>query len=490
MKRDSPVASSQDVPPDTTAVSRLLRSAWSFAASTRVATVLIAVLVVLSLVGMVYPQDMIMTEEHLAEWRGTGGVLVEVAESLGLNRLFTTWYFTVLLSALALNTAACTARRAAGRLRRRRSLRMPSGASGSLPSATGLLSAETAGPLLHVILRGLTRVPWGVESVWADEGDGRWRVFARSGRVGFWGSMLFHAALLVVMAGGLVSSVTSFRGTALVTEGQVFADAETAYLSVPERPRVGEAFSGSRFTLEDLEFIYEGDVLTRAVAHVSVMDTQTSAPVSRTAEVNYPLQVEEKSFLLGNSGYSVGLLIESESGSDESYYALGDRQPSGYSDRIQLSGGYLDVYAIPDAALELGDEAPRRYDLTDPMAHMRLVVGEEDVWRGALRPGETADVGGYRITLTDVAMWNEMLVRGDGGRGIVYFGLWLSVLGVLFRLLDADQTVFIERRPSGEVFVSARHRFGPVASRILAQRLVDRMAAVVPASGREHNEGT
>lgn len=473
----------------------LPRRAWALLSGTRTAAVLIAAVTVLSLVGMAYPQDAILTAEQIRDWRGVTGPLAQAGEALGLNDLFATWYFIALLLLLTANAIACTVNRLARRGARSRAVTVPAGVSGLLPTVSCLADAEEPLAVASVVVASLSRVPGSVRWASQEDGGGSWRLFARGGYIGFWGSMIFHAALVITAAGVVVSALTTFRGTALVTESQTFTDAAGDYLFVSREPRFGSVYSGAQFVLDDLEFIYEGDVLTRAVAHTSVRAAPDSVPERRTAEVNYPLEVAGKSFLLGNSGYSVGLTITAAGGISRLYYTLGQREPSGYSDELRLPGGVIGTFqVVPSADVGLDQELVRRFDLTDPVAHVRLMTTGRVLWEGVLAPGQTVTPEGYELTLTDVKIWTEMRVRGDSGRGIVYAGLWLAVAGMLWRLLDAEQSVFVHRHSSGQTTVAARHRFGPGASAALALRVARRIAApdalIVSGPDRPSADGT
>ncbi|MDZ4180765.1 MAG: cytochrome c biogenesis protein ResB [Coriobacteriia bacterium] len=141
----------------------LSRTMWALLSSTRTATVLIAALTVLSVLGMIYPQDRIMTAEQTRDWQAAVGPLAQAGEAIGLNNLFTTWYFIALLLLLTANIIACTSRRLSRRALRSRALTVPAGVSGSLPTVSWTVAAEKPPTVASSVVATLSRVPWGVQ---------------------------------------------------------------------------------------------------------------------------------------------------------------------------------------------------------------------------------------------------------------------------------------------------------------------------------------
>jgi hypothetical protein len=447
------------------------------------ATGLIAAVGGLALIGMVYPQRGVMSEAQLTDWHAQAPLISAAGEAVGLDHLFTTWYFVGMLLVVVMVTALCTLQR----------VKRHSG-SGEVPArhapfaTVGILAGDGSDPhgtLVSVSSR-LTRLRATAQVTLAVDDGGMWRALLRTGRIGFWGSVAFHLALMAIALGAVFSALTTFTGRAVVTEGQAFVDEPRSYLLVSEEPRLGTAYSGASLTLDRLEFIYGGNVLTRGVAHVSIMGGPGEPQRSLTGEVNYPVGLGGKSLLLGNSGYAVGLRVGAAGAVSESYYALGEREPGGYSDTVRLPGGVTaDLYALPREGGSVRREIDRRYVLDEPVVHAKLSATGRTLWEGDLTPGVETNIDGYQIMLTDVRMWSEFLVRGDKGRLPVYIGLWAAVIGLAIRFADPDRRVLVIW-DGGTTTVSARHRYGRVSSRAMVTRIT---GAVDASSDRSADEG-
>jgi len=300
---DAPDTRRSDGPPRGGWLSRVVR----LLVSNRTAVVLIAVLTGLSLIGVLYPQDRIMSAADIASLEQRWGVLASVGRALGFGSMFGSWYFLATAGLTCLSLIACTLRRVVRR--RTGAPRVPSTDLANDPRAMDAGTVDADPGHLHSALR-VALGPVGRLARMSDSSvDGTVRVFAETGRAGLWGSVVFHAALLVVAAGGVLTVLTWFAGQIVVSEGQTVVDARDAYMSVTREPDLGAAYSGAAITLRRITPSYEGDLLTRAQAEFEVTEAGGGSFV-RQVEVNYPLEAGGKTYVLGNSGYAVQLAIK------------------------------------------------------------------------------------------------------------------------------------------------------------------------------------
>lgn len=425
-------------------VKRLLR----FAASSRLAAVLIASVAAFSLAGVVFPQRAVFATDVPA-W----------VSSFGLDRVFISGPFLVVVALLGVNVTACTILRVMRRVRRR--TRVPTSAPAGAVVACTSSTPEAAIAGAARTLRG-----WRLSHA-----DGRTALRADSGGVGFVGSVVEHAGIVVLMIGGLVSALTSFTGTMILTEGQTLPDAPASYASVELMPRIGPAFGDFSVGLDSLAFRYSGDTVTDAAARMTVTDA--SGVRTRLARVNEPLLVQGKSFLLLSAGYAVEMRVEGARGAvlADSVVNLGKAEPAGYSDDIPIAGDSLHVLAVPDASAPAGAPAARRLEITAPALFVTSPGGAPT----RLLRGETARVGGYTVTFRGLRRWNKFLVRGDGGRGLVYLAFGMLVLGAAVRMALPDRHLAVVATPSAggsQVAIWGKSTFGPAGVRLAIQAVL------------------
>lgn len=402
--------------------------------SPRLALWLIGVLIVMNLLSVLVPQRIVLGgsfEDFLRE----SPVLAAMTEASGLSRVFTGWPIVVVSGLLAVNLIACTLLRLARR-RRPAIPRAPRRGSSVRLSA----SWRSSQAFLQAAGDALPGRSWTTMST-ADHG-----FVAVAGRIGFWGSMLLHVSLLVLIAGGALTAVTSFRGEVAITDGETIVDAPEAYISIANSPELGVAFSGARISLDRTTIGYEKGEVVTAVARMRGLDTDGRI-ISKDVRVNHPLDVGGKSYLLLNSGYAVTISVDtSVTGPISRVVRLGEETPFGWRDRLELPPtddgrtAELRFLATP-VPVEEGQPIPaEKFAITDPRMRVKLVVGGVEAWEGRLEPGQTQQLGpGIAVTFEGMRLWDRFLVRGEPARWVSYVGFWMAVVGAAVRFLFPER---------------------------------------------------
>jgi cytochrome c biogenesis protein ResB len=440
------------------------RSAWfRRLASAKLAAWLIGALALIAVLGVIIPQRTLLTAEMMSEFESSLPLLARGIALTGLDGLFVGWPLALVTGLLALNLVACTWRRLAAYTR-----------GPSLALA----------PVIETVASGSDREDGGravlddaeeymSASGWSVLRDAD-RLLGIKGRAGFWGSMLLHAALLIIMVGGVLATMTYFSGEILLAEGQTSIDEPESYLGVSTEPELGEAYSGARLTMERMRFFYEGDVLVRAVATMSgeSVDGRTARHETR---VNHPFDFESKSFLLRDSGLTSDLRLETANGEESFSVSLANETPFGWEDTVVIptpEGPVEIVLLASPVPLGAGEVMPaRKFEVTEPRLGVWRADDSDGAMLAALGPGESVTIAeGATLTFEGVRFWSQFLVRKDDARWVVYLGLWLSVIGTLWRFVQPERHLSVCVRDGSEVApaISIGYRARPWRGMIVA----------------------
>ncbi len=448
----------------------IARATWRELGSTRLATILISSLLLLSFLSVLVPQADTLGTKVIDEWRRSEPRLATPVLALGLDRVFTSWPYWLLSAMLALNLTLCTTRRA-------RTARAVPRKVGTPPEVTEIVpvhgDAAAVADLLRVRMRGF-------EVYEVDDG-----VVCRSGRWGLWGSVLMHSGLVLLIAAVSLTGMTRFEGEMLLTEGVSAQDEMPIYTKVTRLPVWGDPYSGAELTLERMEFDYAGPEVTEAKAYMRV--DEGGGDRRFVARVNHPLRVGTKSFLLEDSGYAVGIRALDPSGTavPDALVNLGRPTPDGSADSVDLDGLHLDLNAVADAMAPRGASIAQKMNPTDPAVIVTATVAGRAVLRGALlRPGGTAQAGGWTVKVLEVRRWTSFYARRDLGVYVAYLALALVVLGPVARVLDPDRTVRL-RLGDGKAAVWARSRWGPGPAESAERRVIGLLTDDGPGAGDE-----
>lgn len=399
-------------------------------ASARLAAWLIVTLVAFSMLGFIIPQRAQLTPNQYAQFEADNQVLASAIDVLGFDSLFASIPMLAIIGLLALNVAVCTWRRVA------RHFRTPSVTAGFRATGERLLDdAEDGAAVIDRARRELQATGWRVRV------DGE-ALLAIRGRGGFWGSVVLHVAMLVVVAGAIWTSLTGFGGTLVLTSGQTLPDVETSYTALTRLPRLGDPYTGANLTLESMEFGYEGDVLVSVIARMSG-GTADGTIVRQPVRVNYPFVVDGKQYLLRDSGLAADVTVAYEDTSNRVVINLAEETAFGWQDVIRLPDGRTIRMRVAPVPLADGEEMPREsLPAIDP--ELRMQVVDEDGTASDTQiayPGETAVADGVSVTFHDSPVWSTFLARGDDGRWTTYIGLWACVVGTMWRFFVPERRI-------------------------------------------------
>ncbi|MCL4079183.1 cytochrome c biogenesis protein ResB [Coriobacteriia bacterium Es71-Z0120] len=399
----------------------------SQAGSVRLAAWLIAALGALSIVSVVVPQRAYLGAAY-EDFAHRAPAVAKLVSAVGLDRVYGGWPIAVVTALLGVNLTVCTVRRVSAR---RRS-----------SSREGAVPAEFAAFVSRALGEGWTVLRAGPRSVTLVKG-----------RSGFWGSAIMHAGLIVVIIGGVATSVTAFRGQAVIAEGQTVRDEPSAYETVGVVPRVGPAYRGTRITLDSMHVAYERGTVVSAVARMRAVQPDGRI-VRKDVRVNHPLDAGGKSWLLQDSGYVARVVVRVD-GRQALPLAvkLASETPYGWRDDIVVKTDAGDVAlslsATPRPVSSSDEAVEEKLAIRDP--RLAIVVEHADArWEGVLAPGESSgSVGGATVIFEGLGLWSRFLVRGEPARWVTYAGFWLVVLGAMWRFAVPERRAVVQRGEDG-----------------------------------------
>lgn len=354
-------------------------------ASTPLAVVLVAALVVLSVAGAALPQESAIGAPALAQWQRQHTLVSAVARPLGLFHAFSSWPFIVALALLAFNLVACTV----DRLMRRRAT--------------------------------MTAV--------------------------FGGSLLLHVGLLVVLGGGLVTSAYRFDGTIVATEGQVLDMAvPQSYMHLSRGPLARQApLPQIKLGLEKFKPSYVSGMATRFDSELRA-GTGKGRLRHLAVRVNHPAAVDGFAVTQSDFGYSPDLLVTTAPGRPiiDAYVALTSRRTQEetiYEDFVVIPGikGRMMLRVYPDFVMREGRHTSASAEPRSPVLWVRLVNPDSVTRRQVLlKPGQDAAIGGFHIVFRDLRYWSAFRVARDPGMPVVYAGFLICITGLIARYVRLD----------------------------------------------------
>ena len=405
-------------------------------------TILVCILLALvSVVGTLVPQGRSLPEYQDAYGQAVGNLIL----ALGVDDLYHSAGFVLLLCLLALNLVACTSRRFPGiwRALRREHTPPPDPRMESWRYRETYACAGLSGPedeafrkaLAGALGRGLSE---------RSLGDGSPAFFAERGRYSRLGPYLAHVAILLILLGGLLGAFVGFKGFLTLPEG---GEASDVWLGMGRTEPLGFRIRCNDFVHET----YPDGTPKDYRSEVSLLDGKGQKILDRSIRVNHPLSHGGITFYQSSYGEEPTLTfrVRNRETGEESVVETGLDTPFGlpggdayhavaasFSENMRIPAEMMRVTAFP------------REDL-GPVAGIRLfragrVEQEFYVFRDLPALNEKRE-GPYLFQLEAyrTVPYTGLQVVRDPGTTLVWIGCTLLVLGFLMALLMDNEVVWV-----------------------------------------------
>ena len=376
----------------------LIRLFFRYLSSGKLALVLVAVLILFSLVGVLFPQEGQLSRSDILQWQQQHPSMTNALKPLGFFAVFHSLPFMVTIGVLAVNTLTCT--------------------------------------LIHFAEKGWVKALVG------------------SGAMITWGFLLLHLSFILLLAGGFISAATRMDGYILLTEGQNFTDRPQNYLRYSTgslRPSGSQGFS---VLLKDVSVEYEmSDHVVEMQTNLQ-FQSQENRLTEKKIRVNQPFTYKGMTFTLDETGYSPHLVVrqvDNDKPLVDSFIALqtftstAGRQ---YRDYLPLpffeNRVTVEFYPAGHSDSETGTTS------TEPVIFIKTADAEGNtLTRSTLSLNQTTTADGYEFEFTDLRQWASFRVSNDPGYPVVWVALWLGLAALLLRYLPelTEWTIPVQRAP-------------------------------------------
>jgi cytochrome c biogenesis protein len=464
------------------------RWSWRQLTSMRTALVLLLLTALAAIPGSVIPQrgvDSLKT----SRWQDQHPTLTPIYERLGLFEVYSSPWFSAIYLLLMISLVGCIIPRLGVYWR---GFRAPPPAAPKrldrLPAYDSFDLVEPAADVLaraRGVLKGRRyRLATLEETGQADAAS------AEKGQLREAGNLLFHLALLAVLAGFAWGSLYGYKGGAITVVGNGFSNNLTQYDDfAPGRlfdPSVMEPFT---FTVDDFsaEWLLSGPRAGMARSFDAPL-TYRAAPGEPEEQydlrVNHPLKIGGTEIFLIGHGYAPVITIRDGAGNiassgprvflptnPQTFRSFGvvkaaDAKPT----QIGLQGELYPTYAFDDdhgpystfgnaldpvismtawvGDLGMDDGSPESVYAMDT-ANMRMLKKPDGkMFRVDLRPGESVDLpeGAGSVSFDGLQRWTRVQISRQPGTQLALGGVIAALLGLLASLFIRPRRVWVRVR--------------------------------------------
>jgi cytochrome c biogenesis protein ResB len=454
--------------------SNFFEKIYRFLISRQFAVWSLVVLAFFLILGGTLPNPFTLSESEYAELENSRPILFWLSSNLETTRLMGSPFFLILPGSILLSIALCTIRR----LKREtpRSLRSsaPTGARvGDFDDAIRIStdrSPSSAMESIKTLLRGLR---WRLEEA-GGEGESSLleaRCFARKGEQGFWGSVVFHLSMLILLMGIIVSMLGRFDAEMVLAEGQTLSFVEDQLLRVNRKGSFSPRLPGTLISLDKFESTFVDDKYpVDYAAHLKLMNGPLSIRQD-AVRVNKPLRHDRWEIFLHRYGFAPRFEIRDAHDRlvFDSFVNLVISQPGQVDDFVvPFNGLRIEAAIYPDHEKRGETSISRSQMPRNPVMLIRAIAHDETMGEHEVKLGESADFGGYRIAFADLRYWAWFGIVYDPGYGFIVIGFFLCVAGLTHRFAYSEKWIYVnverQNKPENEhavVYLSGRSKYFP-----------------------------
>lgn len=419
-------------------ISQLSRTVVARIADLRLAIVLLLVIALFSISGTVIEQGQSLEyyQSNYPESPALFGFLTwKVLLWLGLNHVYSTWWYLSLLVLFGTSLTLCTFRRQIPALKAaykwqffhqpRQYGHLAFSAeldNGSLANLTPLLQKQ--GYKVTVIEDAL---------------------YAYKGIIGRVGPIIVHLGIIIILLGGIWGALTGFMAQEMVASGNTFQVKnifEAGPLSSAQVPK-NWSVKVNRFWIE---YTPKGEI-DQFYSDLSVVDDKGSELDRKTIYVNQPLRYRGVTFYQTNWGISAVRVKLNNSPIFQLAMAELDTKGKG-----RLWGTWIPVK--PDMSEGIALVAK---DLQGTM----IIYDQNGKLVDALRPGMSVEVNGVKVNVLELIGATGLQIKADPGVPIVYLGFALLMAGVVMSYVSHSQIWALQT--SGSFFFGGKTNRAQVA---------------------------
>ncbi|MBI5894193.1 MAG: cytochrome c biogenesis protein ResB [Deltaproteobacteria bacterium] len=405
---------------------------WRLFLSRRFAIFLLIMTAGLLFIATLFPDVYSLKEDEAVRFQNEKPYLYLMSRAFGLQGITTSPIFLIFPFLTFISTIICTLSRIQTRIKAKET-----GALGKVfrieRDFISNLSAEDARQNLLKIIG--TR--WDVKETSAPEGIS---ISASKGSVGFWGSMLFHLGLLVIIIAAIITSLTLFAGEMVLTKGSIYSLDKQGLLRTNRIPILGANLPKGNIMLEEWKAVYKDDRFpVDYAATVKVGDRDDS--FTKEIRVNAPLKYNGFQYNIDNYGFNPSFLIKGKDGKiilDAEVLLMTRR---GQEDSFDIPDTDYKIYTVFYPDLIMTKKGPRNKSEIpkNPGFLLKVNKGGKIVGEGIVSKSGEAEIGGLKISFYDLKPWVHALVSRDYGANFMFAGFIFMAIGLLIRFVFYDR---------------------------------------------------
>jgi cytochrome c biogenesis protein len=440
---------------------RVARDAWRWLRTMRTALILLFTLAAGAAVGSLFPQRPI-NEFKVDDWIRAHPGWAPIAEKFGIFDVFGSWWFTAIYVLLLVSVVGCIVPRYRSLFRQLRSKPRTDGPLDGLPQYRATLAPAAPAAVLEDAARVMKRSRYRLTRA-------NGTIAGEKGHIRELGSIVFHTAFLLLLAGLVIGKGFGFTGQVAVVEGDRFTDTNVAYDQLREGRFFGDRHRGFSVQLNRFDVSFQPSGVPKEF--VSTVGVYEDGALVRDAQirVNEPLVYRGVNLFQLAWGWAPRVVVTQNGKplSDAPVIVLQDRRTGAWRGVVKVPQTKpmqlgLDLYFYNDLAVSDNDVPFNASPLDKrPVLFFQSFRGNLGLDRAQsvyqldktlLAPGDVGGIalgssaslpGGIRVSFPELKRYSVFQVASDPGTPMMLAAAILILVGLIPALYSSRRRVWV-----------------------------------------------
>ncbi len=373
---------------------------------------LIALILVAVVIAYIVPQRSLAPPAKMSQWEWDNPYFALWAVKLGLDHVYTTSWFAVLLFLFLVSLTISTFEQM------KLSIKKTFGAV--TPPAGKAIKVNITEEELAVSIKKK-----GYALIFKSDGIRR---FVKN-PWGYWGNVFFHMGIVITIASSLLIVLTQKRGVLNLVEGEAHIPGKNKWYYESKGILAGQFTLTEAVRLDKvIPDYWETDHLKQLSTELSFIDPQGRTQRNRIAindVLNYRgLRVYQSRVY----GHAFFVELTDEDGGGKKGIILQIENPV----RRDAAGyGNFEFEGVPYLikAKYYADAEKKSMNASDPLLVMRLVKNNKVLGEISLKAAQEGSLGPYHVRLSHILRWSEIIFTDINGMPGIFSGFFIIILG-------------------------------------------------------------
>ncbi len=343
-------------------------------ASTRLAFILIGLLLSLIVISAIIPQQDI-AQDQIVDWQKNLGDNYKYIEYLNLDQIYTTPFFFIVVGLLTVNLIFCNVQRFR---------------------------------LIYKTNRKLIQTR-------------------------YLGSIIFHLSLVFLLIGVVLNYLYKFEGVLALTEGQSIVENSNDYTRIYQGPFYSEEYG--RFKIKHIAYhpTYIINEKEASASEILLQDSPNAPETTVVLTTNYPFTYNGLEFHYElQNGYSPEVIVIDSTGKTifKRFIRLAIQ-------RSKDNTIHADYYVLKDYNMKITIKATPRQNLIDStLFNLDVEINDNLLYQGTIELNDTISYNGYKLVIPRLRQWCYYHIVKSPFLNLIFGSFWMALFGMTIGLIS------------------------------------------------------